>query len=32
VHELEQGALSHISPAQQAGFLAVIGALSEAQL
>ena len=32
VRELEQGALSRVSPAQRAGFLAVIDALSEAQL
>jgi MarR family transcriptional regulator, organic hydroperoxide resistance regulator len=30
VRELEQGALAHISPAQLAGFFAVIHALSEA--
>ena len=30
--ELERGALSRVSPAQRAGFFAVIDALSEAQL
>ena len=32
VRELEQGALIRVSPAQRAGFFAVIDALSEAQL
>ena len=32
VRGLEQGALSRVSPAQRAGFLAVIDAMSEAQL
>ena len=32
VRELERGALSRVSPAQRAGFFAVIDALSEAQL
>jgi MarR family transcriptional regulator, organic hydroperoxide resistance regulator len=32
VRELEQSALNRISPAQRAGFFAVIGALLEAQL
>jgi DNA-binding MarR family transcriptional regulator len=31
VRELEQGALNRVSPAQRAGFFAVIDALSEAQ-
>jgi len=30
VRDLEQGALTHVSPAQRAGFFAVIHALSEA--
>jgi MarR family transcriptional regulator, organic hydroperoxide resistance regulator len=32
VRELEQGALTRVSPAQRAGFFAVIDALSEARL
>lgn len=32
VRELEQGALTRVSPAQRAGFFAVIDALAEAQL